>query len=348
MNLSRTFSVFLLLTWASIPMVSAQEPLPPPVTPKVDPQEAHDAAVKELDRLEALDADEITPASMEALNKHLSALQIAEPGHPRLTYLFARAYVLSGRPKDAIEQLRRFVDTREGRTEWEAHRRLGDLFVDEFPQLAKASYNRAAEMKAGEPTVLVGLSMCAYKVGRIEEAVKLAKDAADADGRKSVRVMSHLGRMLIAQHDWAEADRAVKSAMELAEAQVKSRPGARTPLRTMDAQCKLGVDLIQARIGDQSAGADDFVRLARLFRRRNDLASTINLHECVRILEAGVNATTANPSPKLLQEYAAMLAEVGRSADALAAYEKLLIVDPNNTAAKEALEKLRTAAKPGN
>ena len=341
MGLSVTRFAALFLLGISIRAAVAQDApssLPPE---KVNPQASHDAAVVELDRLETLDADDITASSMEALNRHIAALQTTEPSHPRLTYLFARAFALSGRTKDAIEQLRRFVETREGRTEWEAHRRLGDLFVDEFPQLAKASYHRAAELKAGEPTVLLGLSNCSYKLGRLDEAVGIAKDAADADGRKSVRVVSHLARMLIAKQSWPDADRAATLAMELADAQVKAHPGQRAPLRVIDAQCKLTVDLLQARIADRSAGAEDFLRLAALFRKRNDLATTLNLHECLRILEAGVNASGETPSPKLLAEYARMLAEVGRTADAIAAYEKLLALEPQNVAAAEQIRKLR-------
>lgn len=340
MGLSVTrFAVSFLI---GISVRAAAQDAPPPLPPeKVNPQASHDAAVAELDRLETLDADDITTSSMEALNKHVSALQTADPSHPRLTYLFARAFALSGRTKDAIEQLRRFVETREGRTEWEAHRRLGDLFVDEFPQLAKASYNRAAELKAGEPTVLLGLSNCAYKLGRIDEAVGIAKDAADADGRKTVRVVSHLARMLIAMQSWPDADRAATLAMELADAQVKAHPGQRAPLRVMDAQCKLTVDLLQARIADRSAGAEDFLRLAGLFRKRNELAAALNLHEYLRILEAGIDASSETPSTRLLAEYAGMLAEVGRSADAIAAYEKLLALDPQNAVAAERIKKLR-------
>lgn len=341
MNLScMRISVGMLLVVLSCHAM-AQDAVPTPAPEKISPQASYDAAAAELDRLETFDTDDLTASSMEALNKHLAALQTSDPSHARLTYLFARAYALSGRTKDAIEQLRRFLETREGRTDWEAHRRLADLFVDEFPQLAKASYTRAADLKAGEPTVLLGLSNCTYKLGRLDDAVTIAKEAAEADGRKTVRVVSHLARMLIAKQNWPEADRAATAAMELAEAQVKAHPGQRAALRVMDAQCKLTVDLLQARIADRSAGAEDFLRLAGLFRKRNELAATLNLHECLRILEAGVNASGDAPSPKLLSEYAGMLAEVGRNDDAIAAYEKVLALDPQNATAAEQIKKLR-------
>lgn len=338
LSLGRFAAFLLVIGGASLLKAQDAPPTPPD---KANPQALHDAAAAELVRLEALDAEEIDATALELLNKHMAALQTADPSHVRLSYLFARAYAISGRPKDAIEQLRRFVETREGRTEWEAHRRLGDLFVDEFPQLARASYHRAAELKAGEPSILLGLSNCAYKLGQLEEAIRLAREAADADGRKTVRVVSHVARMLIAKQEWTDADRHAALATELAAAQVTSQPGRRADLRVLDAQYKLTVELLQARIADRSAGPDDFTRLAALYRRRNELAAQLNLHECIRILEVGIKSMGDSPSTKLLEEYAAMLAEVGRTVDAVAAYERLLMVDPQNVRALEGIKKLK-------
>lgn len=337
LSLGRFAAILVVIGVAS--HSAAQDP-PSAAPDKANPQALHDAAAAELVRLEALDADEIDASALELLNKHMAALQTADPSHVRLPYLFARAYAISGRPKDAIEQLRRFVETREGRTEWEAHRRLGDLFVDEFPQLARASYLRAEELKAGEPSILLGLSNCAYKLGQLEEAIRLAREAADADGRKTVRVVSHVARMQIAKQEWADADRNATLATELAAAQVKTNPGRRADLRVLDAQYKLTVDLLQARIADRSAGPDDFTRLAALYRKRNELAAQLNLHECIRILEIGIKSSGDSPSTKLLEEYADMLADVGRIADAIAAYERLLAVDPQNARAIEGTKKL--------
>jgi tetratricopeptide (TPR) repeat protein len=317
---------------------SAQTPEPPPAPTA---QELFQAAAKELERAETLDESELTSGVLSDVNRSLVALQGAERTHARLPYLYGRLYALAGRRGDAIEQFRRFVETREGRNEWEAHRRLGDLFIEEFPRLAQGSYERAAQLKAGEPTVLVGLSLAAYKAGRIDEAVRIAKEAADADGRKSVRVVSHLSRMHIAKQQWAEAERAAQTAMELAEAGVKAKPGSRGPLRTLDSQFQLLSDLLWARVNERAATADDYVRLAGLIRKRDELGSRINLHEVLRVLEAGVNATAPNTPMRLLEQYAVTLAEVGRADEAIASFEKLLAADPSNVTATEWLARLR-------
>ncbi len=306
-------------------------------------QEAHQAALEELDRAEQIDESELTPAILTEVNRRLVVLQGVEPNHPRLPYLFGRLFALGGRRGDAIEQLRRFVDTREGRNEWEAHRRLGDLFVEEFPRLAQGSYERAAELKSHEPMVLVGLSTCAYKVGRLDEAVRLAKEAADADGRKNVRVVAHLARMFVAKQQWVDAQRAATQALELAEADAKARPGVRGPLRLLDLQYQLVIDLLQARIGERVATADDFLQLAALIRKRSELAGRINLHEALKVLEAGLKATAPNTPPSLLLEYAVALAEVGRTEEAIEGFEKLLAAEPANPVATQWLEKLRSA-----
>jgi tetratricopeptide (TPR) repeat protein len=324
---------------------AAQAQTPDPESlPAATLQEAYQAAIEELDRAEQVDPTELRTEALTEVNRRVVAVQGADPNHPRLPYLYGRLYALTGRRGDAIDQLRRFVESREGRSDWESHRRLGDLFIEEFPRLAQGSYERAAELKPGEPTVLAGLSLAAYKVGRIDDALRLAKEAADADGRKTVRIVSHLARMFIAKQQWADAQRAGEQAMELAKGDVKAQPGARRPLSVLDSQYQLAIDLLQARVNEKVAGTDDFLKLAAYVRQRNDLIRRINLHEVLRVLESGVKATAPATPTRLLLEYAVTLADVGRKDEAIATLEKLLAADPTNAAAQEQLDRLKTPA----
>ncbi len=341
MNVRPHSSAILLAILVLVVPTMAQSPSAPPDSgTKPSADEAYRAALSAMTALEEGDQSQISPAVFEETNRLLTALRVADPAHPRLTYLVARFNALAGRSGDAIEQLRRFVDTREGRNEWEAHRRLGDLFVNEYPQLAKASYERAGELKANEPAVLLGLSNCAYKVGQLDEALRLARQAVEADGRKTVRVIGHLARMSIAKQQWSEAEKASAQAVELALKKVEAAPGRRRPLEELDSQYQLVVDLIQSRIAEAAAGPDDYLRLAGFFRKRNELAAKLNLHECLRIVETGVNALPSPPA-RLLEEYAVLLAEVGRTDDARASFEKVLALDPANVTAAQWLERLR-------
>ena len=320
-----------------------QEPTPSDVKPTRE--DALRAAVESLEQAEQQQEEgEVRATAMEEINRRLTALRDAEPTHPRLPYLYARAYALAGRTGDAIDQLRKFVETREGRNEWQAHLRLGDLFLQEYPRLAKASYEKAAALKANEPTALLGLSSCAYKTGEIDDALRLAQQAADADGRKTVGIVNHLARMLIAKQQWTDADRAATLALELAESSVRHRPGMSGPLMTVDAQYQLLIHLLQARVAEKVAVAEDFLRLASYIRRRSDVTARLALHDVLRTVEGGVNATAPNTPPRLQEQYAITLAEIGRTEAAITAFENLLALDPANPSAPAWLERLRSAA----
>ena len=322
--------------------VFGQEPTPPDAKPTRE--DALRAAVEALEEVEQQDDGAIRATAMEEINRRLTTLQGVDPTHAWLPYLYGRAYALAGRTGDAIDQLRKFVETRDGRNEWQAHRRLADLFIAEFPRLAKASFDKAAILKPNEPTILLGLSTCAYKVGELDEALRLAQQAADSDGRKTVRIVNHLARMLIAKQQWTDADRAATLALELAESSVRHRPGTSGPLKTVDAQYQLLIDLLQARVAEKVAVAEDFLRLASYIRKRSEVTARLALHDVLRTVEAGVNATAPNTPPRLQEQYAITLTEVGRTDAAITAFEKLLALDPANTSAAAWLERLRSAA----
>ena len=344
------FFAFAASAWSA----QQPEPLAPPIEttalpsaqPAVDVkarvEQASRTALEILQRLEGRQEPDALRAGFEEVKRHLQVVQTDDPANPWLPYLYGRGYMLTGRRADAIDQLRRFVETREGRNEWKAHRLLGDLFVEEFPRLAKASYRKAVALKADEPGVLAGLSLCAFKEGDPDEALRLARSAAHADEQRSVRYVAHLARMLTVKQQWVEAESTAVASLALAENEARAQSGSRDALQEVESQCKLLIDLLQAKVSAAAATGEDYQRMADYVRKRAEVGLKLSLHDALRALELGVNNTAPNTPPRLLEQYAVTLAEVGRTDDAIAAFEKLLTLEPSNSAAPVWLERLRS------
>jgi tetratricopeptide (TPR) repeat protein len=247
-----------------------------------------------------------------------------------------------GRKGEASDHLQKFVDSREGRNDWKAFRILGDLFVDEFPRLAKGNYDKAAQLKAREPSVLLGSSTCAYHMGDHEEALRLAREAADADGRQTLRYVAHLARMLAARQQWAEADAVAVTALSLAEQAVRAQPGRREALETVETQYQLLIDLLKSRFGDGSSTVDDALRWAGYIRKRADIGQALSRHDSLKVLEQALSTAQANPPHALVEQYAVTLAEIGRTEAAIVEFERFLEMYPQNTTAPGWLERLRS------
>jgi tetratricopeptide (TPR) repeat protein len=249
---------------------------------------------------------------------------------------------MAGRSGDAIDQLRKFTQSRDGRNEWKAYRVLGDLFVSEFPRLAQGSYEKAAELNPNEPSVLSGLSICASKAGNFDEAIRLARQAADADGLRNARYSHRLARALMARQMFDESEKAAAKALELAEARVQKDPGRRTSLQSLMDQYGLLMEIMAARIlVSPTVDPDVYIRLAEFTGQRADVAHRIAQHDMVAVLEAAVTKTVPDTPMRLREKYAAQLAAAGRTKDAIAEYETILAADPEHKTAGEALALLR-------
>lgn len=326
---------------APVTAARTSEPESPP-TADLDTEIA--AAIETLDLLESTQ-DSATPAASKAeAQRRIDAVGKVDPQTPWLHYLNGRMLALGGRGGDAVASLRRFIETREGRNEWRAYRLLGDLFVLEFPQLAKANYRKALQLKPDEPRVLLGLSRCASLLGRADQAVRLARRAVDTgDGDKLVAV-HQLARTLMALKRWDEAQAEALKAVDLARKRDADTPGAVRPIRALENQYKLTIDLLRARVNDTADPqvlAELYLLLARTVRERARNTVRLSDYEVLDLLRTGIEKTGTNPPPRLRQEYAIMLARVGRRDDAIVEFERLLEADPFSPAASEWLARLR-------
>ncbi len=313
-----------------------------PMDPEISVREAIQAASEILDRLETPGEVRPSETSLELIEHYIKVVERKEPTNPRLTYLRGRALALAGRPGDASGQLLQFVETRAGRTEWRAFRILGDLFRDEFPRLAKSNYDKAAALNPGEPTVLLGQSVCAMKLGSTTDALSFARDAVAADGRRTVRYVAHLASVLVSAKQWDEALREAGQALTLAQRKARADPAAHEALLVVDAQFRLLISVLHGRIREPGNNSvDDYLRLVTSVRQHLRIAEKLALHNVLAVIETRVEKATPNTPPTLLREYGVLLAEVDRTADAITAFERLLQIDPADTDAADWLNRLR-------
>lgn len=350
-----TLSAFILLgRGANLPAQPATTPpSDAPASPDLERMSADElarAATANFDRWETADPGEPRDELLREALRIVSRLQSADPAQPMLPMLRARSYIASERRGDAITELRKFVESREGKTDWRAFRMLGDLFVDEFPRQAKSSYSQARALNPSEPSVLYGLSLAELKLGNTDDAVRLGSDAVSADGRKNAKYVTHLARVYSTARRWSEAEHEAQTALSIAEAAAKSQPGSRAAVEELEGQYRLVIDILQSRL-TQTGGAppapEEFLRLADYVRGRTAAAERLSRFEELRIIETGIRRVGASVPLKLAERHAELLAEVGRTDQAITAFENLLKSDPQNATATDWLARLRGGEKTG-
>lgn len=298
-----------------------------------------------LDRLEASDALSPDDPEIKQVEKYIDDITNLEPTSSYLAFYRGRWLALTGRDGDAMVQLRQFVETRQGQTEWRAFRLLGDLFLDEYPRVARSNYRKAAALNPAEASLLFGLSVTAMKLGAIDASVSFARDAVNADDGQTVRYVVHLASALAANGDLDEALRVAESALQLAQEGVASSPGAREPLLVLEAQYRFLTSILRSRISNRTTeGVNDFLRLETCVKQHIQVSGKLALHELLRVMETGVESSEPKAHPELLYRYGLLLSDVGRIEEAIAVLDRVAKLDPDNLHAAEALGRLRKLA----
>ncbi len=295
---------------------------------------------RELDELESLPDPEERLKGAASLSAKIEGVQATDPGNPWLLYLHGRLNVLVGRTGEGRDQLRKFIETREGRNEWTAYRVLGDLFSTEFPRLAEAQYVKARELRGDDADILLGLSVCRMKLADVEGAARYADEAVQADGRKNAAPLSQRALVLAARKAWVPAEESAKAALALAEEALMREPGRRSLVRQVETQSQRLCDILRAYLAQAPRDFDAALRLEQYERHRWDVLALLSRFEAVDLLETALAAAGDSPPVKLRERYAAVLIEVGRSAEARRQYEEILRTDPAHEHAKQMLEKL--------
>lgn len=271
------------------------------------------SATAMLDALEGESDPVVVRSKLEEVSTHIVAMQKAEPANPWLFYLVGRSHAVARRRGDAIDQLRRFVETREGRNEWKAFRILGDLFVDEFQRLAKSNYEKALQLKPDEPAVLYGLALCAMKLGDFEEALKYAKAAFVADKTNNPKYPALLARVHVNRREWTEAEAAALQAVKFADEAARKSPLDRILLETLVSQLNLLIEVLQRRSAESGWVPGDALRLSDFIGKRGDLGLREAILDKLRILES-----TAAKSPTPVPQFTEHIEQLRKDIEAQA------------------------------
>lgn len=305
--------------------------------------EALQMAVHSAEALETADADERNEL-VERVTSLMRTIHDADPANPWLDYLAAYVHIANGRNGDAIESIESFLNTREGRNYWRAHRLHGDLLVGRYPRLALASYKRAEALKADDPSVLFGLARCYANQGETGTAIEYVTNAIVADTNETISYTNFLAQLFLKEKQWSQALRTAQQAVAMAERKVEQGGDVRATLQRVDTQLALAIDAASALIRAEQENEEAYLTAVRLQRKRSDNAYRAAKIDELRTVERGVEVLKENASAKLLEAYAVLLAETGRTEDAIAAFERLLDKDPANVAASDWLAKLRASA----
>lgn len=315
--------------------------------PTMSVREAIDTATRTLERMEdELLAPDQRRELLQSVVDAVGVVQDKDPANPKLLLLSGWANALAGRERQAIDELRQYVDTREGRNEWRAYRLLGDLLVDQYPQLAESRYRKALELSGGDRRVYFGLAMCASRRGRKDEAIDYARRAVEADGRRTVTYVALLAQTLAADRRWDAARREGVEAVRLAREVVRTAPSSRAAIAQLDARYRFLIQLMQARVAEDDATADDFLDLVEYRKEHLQVAADLARVEVLRIFEDAVVKLGDNVTPRLLEAYGVACAEAKDRAKAIEIFNRLLGTDPDNAVAREWLTKLQTGAEP--
>lgn len=268
-------------------------------------------------------------------------LRSREPTNVWLVYLSGRVHALSQRGAEARDELRKFLETKEGRNEWTAFRTLGELFVQEFPRLARGHFEQALRLRPQEPNCLLDLSICDWRLGNMTSALQFAQLAASVDGKRNVRFVSHLASVLAANKQWPQAEIEATTAVQLADDAGKQSSGVREYVQRLDNQYNLLIEIIQARIKESPGDAENYLRLVDVQRRRADVRAKLRQYDVLATLELGMNNATPPIPISLRERFGIALVDVGRIEDAIEQFKSILETYPDHALAMEWLSKLQ-------
>ena len=302
--------------------------------------EALEQALAAFNRFELSKIRSEREEALEEATQLTRRLELADPENSWILYLSGRGYAASGLKGDAIEELSKFIETREGRNEWSAYRHLGDLFLDGYPNLAKKRYEQADYLKPNEPSVLIGLAGCMAGLGDTDKALAYAESAVNADGGRRVDYLVAAARLQMQAGNLTAARLHAKNALERAKQEMRTGRLAVELVRQLDAQYQLLYDILTRQIQLAPRDSEPYLSLVRYMRERVRASQLLLLAEAVGILEAALQQAGPNPPVALLLEYGSLLKDLGRLEEAKRVYQQVLQSDPSNRIAKEGLDQV--------
>ncbi|MCP4246931.1 MAG: tetratricopeptide repeat protein [bacterium] len=258
-------------------------------------------------------------------------------------YLYGRMNALNGRTRDAFTQIRSFLQTPEGKNNWEAFKLLGDLhYQGKYYVQAKRKYERAIELNPDEASPYIGLCLTTQKLGRRQDAVDAGTLAVEKDPQLAAGYEA-LAQALTMDAQLPEARTAILKAIEISAEQLKEGLGNITLLRKLQAHYQTQQTILSATLLRDPRDGPAYREYAKSIRDRADLETKVALHHALEILKKGITATRPNIPAPLLYEYIEMLLVVDRPNQALDLLDGLLKVRPDDTNALELRDRVLAA-----
>lgn len=299
------------------------------------------AARDAFDEFDATTSARKRSAARARLSELVDTLSRRAPDNPRIPLFVARVLFWNGKLGEAQSVARNFARTAEGASDWRAHRLVADLLVNDFPQLALTSYSRALQLHPEEPTVLAGLSRCAERLGRREQAIEWAEQAVRL--RSTAVVVGQLARAQANAERWDEAPATAARAISLAKEQIKAEPGEREPLDLLDRLLALAIEIENQHIrrSKPKVSADRYLRLADLVAAQADNARLLRDHDIQALLSEAVAAGESNVPDALARAYFEASLHIDKCNEARSALALLTGSGTDDEAKQEAVTRLR-------
>jgi len=261
-------------------------------------------------------------------------------------YVYARLSVMKGRSREALSRLEAYVADPVGKSDWHAHKLLGDIYIVSYPQQAKASYREAVRLASEEPKALIGLAKAELKLNRAEEALEYAEKAIqrDTEGTAEYRAIK-ASALLYIDDRHKEAYEAAQDAVKLAEQKARENPGRIGLLKEAEQRYGLLIQCVVVMLSEYPDSAKYLIDGVHAYLDQADLQRLLKYHEALSMLETARANPDLATSGALLYEEARLNRLVGRDDRAVAVIGEIAEDDAAYQAAQELLRLIRPAAE---
>lgn len=286
--------------WTGMPSARALQVGPDNATdvaPRADAadvQSRFEAIEEKLDQLEAYVTLDQRRQLLDEVDVMLKDFKADYPRNDYSSYLRGRMLAVLGRPREAATNLQDFVETRRGRTDWEAHLRIGDLLVDEYPRLAQSYYARADELRPLEPRVRFGLARSNARYGKREDAIRIVRELIASDASDNPDFRKFLASTLLAEQSWEEAEQAAVDALRALRRELDEHPEAVESLVDISDMLTVRIQSRRAIMALSEPTPDDSMTVAQLLVERIENREIISLLEPLRLLEEAIQERVSN------------------------------------------------------
>lgn len=263
------------------------------------------------------------------------------PRNPYIPYLKGRMLSAAGRPREAASNLQTFVETREGRNDWEAHLLIGDLLVNDYPRLANSYYSRADELRPLDPDIRFGMARATAQFGKREDAIRIVRELIASDATDNAKLRTFLAQILLNEQSWEEAEQAAVDALGSLRREVQTYPEAVEPLVGISDMLAVRIQSRRALMALSESTAEDSVVVAQLLRERVANQRIISLLEPLGVLEDAMEVANDNGDvipDSLRLAFVDLLIEINRKERAKSELNKILAVNPDHAEARRFME----------